>query len=196
MYEYTDKVIKKLNKNYLRLFSKLNFIKFDELNVISTVSKVYKQAYELAKQNYIDLALWYYKEISGKELSHKKAVDIVEEMLEEYNDITFYVFNHEVDRKKARMYEAILASQNSKSKEIRKNFYYWILQSKQYADFITDRAVLEAYKEIGVKKVRWKTAEDEKVCNYCQKRDNKVYPIDKLPKKAHYNCRCWLEVVK
>lgn len=194
MYEYTDKVIKKLNRQYLRLFNGLKTLKFDELNVMRSVSEVYKKVLKLAKESYIDICLWYYQDITDSKLSKREATDIVEEILEAYDSVTLYVFNHEVERKKARLFEALLASPNRR-KEVNKGLHLWVLQSTQFCDNITDSIVLKSYKDIGIKKVRWVTEKDEKVCGVCHKREGKIYDIDKVPPKTHYNCRCWLEPV-
>lgn len=194
MYEYTDKVIKKLNRQYLRLFNGLKTLKFDELNVMRSVSEVYKKVLKLAKESYIDICLWYYQDITDSKLSKREATDIVEEILEAYDSVTLYVFNHEVERKKARLFEALLASTNRR-KEVNKGLHLWVLQSTQFCDNITDSIVLKSYKDIGIKKVRWVTEKDEKVCSVCHKREGRIYDIDKVPPKTHYNCRCWLEPV-
>ena len=203
MYEYTDKIIKILNKKYIKLFNDLKKLKIDELNVISPVTKVYETAKKLAKESYIELALWYYDYIiksdffteeqkkKAHKLTKKQAIDLVEEMLEDYNAVTLYVFNHEVDRKKTRLFEA-LNSTNKRNEEIKKALRYWVLQSSQYADAITDIAVEKAFIDNGVQKVKWITQEDERVCTTCNERHNKVYDIDKIPDKAHYNCRCYV----
>lgn len=160
-----------------------------------SVSDVYKKSAKLAKESYIDLAIWYYQDVTGKNLTKKEAEDIVEEMLVAYDSVTLYVFNHEVERKKARLFEAIMSGQN-KNKQIQKNFRLWVLQSSQFCDNITDNIIIKAYKDIGIKKVRWITENDERVCTVCNKRNGKIYNIDNVPKKTHYNCRCYLQAVK
>ena len=62
-----------------------------------------------------------------------------------------------------------------------------------YADLVADEATLQAFKDAGVKRVRWRTEEDEKVCKYCRPLDGKVFDIDKVPPKQHWGCRCWFE---
>lgn len=56
MYEYTDKVIKQLNRSYLRLFTRLKLLPFDELNIITSVKKTYQKCLEMAKKRYFDIA--------------------------------------------------------------------------------------------------------------------------------------------
>jgi len=45
------------------------------------------------------------------------------------------------------------------------------------------------YREVGVKKVKWITAHDERTCPECAPRDGKVYPIDAVPEE-HPGGRC------
>ena len=41
-------------------------------------------------------------------------------------------------------------------------------------------------------KIVWETEKDLRVCEVCRNRDGKVYELKRVPKKPHYNCRCWL----
>ena len=71
----------------------------------------------------------------------------------------------------------------------------WSQQTAQYADIVTDAAVIQAFVDAGISKVRWITQEDEKVCKTCRERNGKVYPITELPEKPHWRCRCYFEAV-
>ena len=47
------------------------------------------------------------------------------------------------------------------------------------------------YREVGVKKVKWLTASDRRVCEICRNLDGKVFEIDEAPgPPAHPLCRC------
>ena len=50
------------------------------------------------------------------------------------------------------------------------------------------------YREVGVKKVKWITAHDERTCPECAPRDGKVYPIDAVPEE-HPGGRCTVVAV-
>lgn len=202
MYEYTDRVIKKLNASYLRLFTRLKLISFDELNIITTVKEIYQKCLKLAKKRYLDIARHYFDKAyalaGGK---NKKAADDwinndwLLDMLEEYDPVTLYRFMPEFERKQQRLIEALIAS-HKKNAEVDKALKYWALQSNQYADNVTDRATLDGYKAAGIKRVRWITEKDGKVCPVCRKLDMRVFDIDKVPSKPHYRCRCYLLPVK
>jgi len=50
------------------------------------------------------------------------------------------------------------------------------------------------YREVGVKKVKWITAHDERTCPVCAPRDGKIYPIDAVPEE-HPGGRCTVVAV-
>ena len=72
----------------------------------------------------------------------------------------------------------------------------WWTQTAQYGIDVVDEATLRAYMDMGVDRVRWVATLDKKTCKVCRDRDNKIYEILKVPKKTHYNCRCYLEPVR
>jgi SPP1 gp7 family putative phage head morphogenesis protein len=51
----------------------------------------------------------------------------------------------------------------------------------------------KAWQAAGVKRWRWNTARDERVCKVCGPRDGKVYTfgLDQEAPPAHVRCRCW-----
>lgn len=202
MYEYTDKVIKQLNRSYLRLFTRLKLLPFDELNIITSVKKTYQKCLEMAKKRYFDIAEHYFYEAYALASNNKKKPsddwinnDWLLDMLEEYDPVTLYRFMPEFERKQQRLIEALIAS-HKKNAEVDKALRFWALQSNQYADKVTDEATLRGYKAVGIKKVRWITEKDAKVCPVCKKLNMKVFDIDSVPPKPHYRCRCYLLPVK
>ena len=201
-YDLADRAIRDMNKRNLRAFDKLKTLKFDELNVMRTVSKVYDDSVRLAKKRYLEIAIDAFIEaliLAGiaEAKAEKEAEDTITEdwvldMLEDYNELTLYRFDNEVERKKQRTAEAILASLD-KSAEVDKALRLWTIQTSQYADNSVIYATIDGYREAGVKKVKWVSEHDAKVCNICHERDGKIYSIDKLPLyPAHYHCRCKL----
>lgn len=203
MYEYTDKVIKDLNRTYLRLFSKLKLLDFDSLNVVSAVADVYKKVESLAKKRYYNIALHAYVNaimlaISAEYETEPVTLDEVPltedwvlDLIEEDDSVTLYIFGNEIERKKQRLIEALAVASN-RNHEIDKALKQWVLQSSQYADKVTDAATLKAYKDCGVTHIKWVTERDNRVCKTCDELDGKVFPIDKAPPKQHYRCRCVL----
>lgn len=200
-FEAADRAVRDMNKRNLRAFDGLKTLKFDELNVMRSVKKVYDDAVRIAKRRYRQLATDAYiaslilAGISPEEAEERAEDSITEDwvldMLEDYDAVTHYRFDTEVDRKKQRLAEAIL-SQNDKVAEVDKALRLFSQQLAQYADNSVIRATLDGYRDAGVKKVRWETEDDERVCRTCGKRNGKVYAIDRVPPAPHWRCRCQL----
>lgn len=203
-FEAADSAIRDMNKRNLRAFDRLKTLKFDELNVLGEVRKVYDDSVRLAKKRYLQIAFEAYiaalvEALVAKEKAEGMAEDSITEdwildMLEEYDPVTLYQFFPEVERKKQRTVEAILAAQN-KSEAIDRALRLWTQQIAHYADKSVDEATIDGYKDAGVTKVRWITEKDERVCEVCRERDGKIYPINELPTRPHYRCRCAWDIV-
>ena len=191
MYEHTDKIIKYLNKRFIRIFNKAkNLTSFDELNVIKYSREMYDELEQITEKAFLLLARQVYREHSESQVT-----DIVPAwllgVLKAYNPVTKYVYLHEVDRKRSRFAESLIAS-DTKAKEVETALRYWSAMVTQYAIEVTDAAVKQAYIDDGVKKVKWITMEDERRCSECEKRDGNVYNITEVPPKPHIGCRCYL----
>ena len=190
MYEYTDKIILMMKKKFIRLFSKMKSLtSFDELNVIQSSKDLYKELEDIVYKSLLLIAKHAYKAHAGKTISDAKARAWVREWLEEYDPVAKYVFAHEVDRKRARFAEALIASE-TKAKEVETALRYWSDMVSWFAIDVTDKATREAYKAKGVEKVIWITIKDEKRCSSCGKRHGKVYKVTEVPPKPHLKCRC------
>lgn len=111
-------------------------------------------------------------------------------IFDEPNPVTMYSYSSEVLRKKERLKEALLTNVD-RTLEWKKAISFWTNMTAQYADIITDEALLKSFYDAGVKNVRWITRDDEIVCKYCNKRKNKVYSIGNAPPKEHWHCRCY-----
>lgn len=203
-YDLADKAIRDMNKRNLRAFDRLKQLKFDELNILGSVREVYDTAVRIARKRYISIAYWSYvyamMEAGISEKDSKKAVDedIVEdwiiEMMDEDNETTLYKFNTEIERKKARLVEA-LAVAHDKSAEIEKALRYLTVQLAQYADEAVLVGTIHGYADAGVKKVVWVSQKDGKVCKGCKDRDGNIYPVNEIPALVHFKCRCTVEPV-
>ena len=121
----------------------------------------------------------------------------VGKVLKEYNPVTGYLYYAEADRKRARLAEALITALLIKSrtdyhKELRKFADLWHTQTLQYGETMVDKTRIETFKKNGIRRVMWQSEHDERVCEECKERDGKIYPIDDIPTKPHYRCRCWL----
>ena len=196
MYKRTDRVIDYLLEEFIKLFNKAKVIThYDELNVISYSKELYTRIDELVKEAFLELA----------KSTAKEVVDVAEELitmewllgiLNEYNPLTKYRYETELERKRQRFAEAVIASNENKEDEIEKALNYISRMMSQYALEVTDSALQVGYEQLGIKKVMWHTEEDDKVCEKCKKMNKKIYPIDKIPIKPHWNCRCYVLPVK
>lgn len=125
----------------------------------------------------------------------------VDETLEEYNPVTGYLYYPEADRKRSRLAEAlitavILGLRADYHKELKKFADLWHTQTLQYAETMVDKTRIKTFKKNGIKRVVWVSEHDNRVCEECKERDGKIYPINAIPTKPHYNCRCWIEPLK
>lgn len=115
-------------------------------------------------------------------------------LLAAYNAVTKVIYDNDVDRKRQYTAEGINSS-TAKVTEFRRGLHYWADLTSTYADIVTDESTLKAYRDAGVKRVRWVTAGDERVCETCRERNGKVYSINAIPPK-HRRCRCVFEPVR
>lgn len=192
-YEKADKVIEFLNKKYLKLFKKMK--SFDELNVISVSHEIYDSAYELVEQEGARLVKSVYEEYREEMEDEFDPTAFVAALLVAYNPVTKYVFQNEMERKRSRFAEGVIAS-DKPSDEIALAERLLLGITSQFMDDATFDSIIQAYKDDGVTKVRWITAEDDKRCKECKSRHGKIYSIDKIPSKPHIHCRCFVERVR
>ena len=205
-YEYADRAIKDLNRRALRAFNGLRTMKFDELNVLREVRKVYEDLVKRAKAWYLLIARDAYiaaliEAGMDAEKAEAKAEDEITEdwvldMLEDYDGVTLYRFDNEVERKEQRTVEAILATEVERNREIDKALRLFAQQLAQYADNSVMLATVDGYMDGGVEYVRWNATDDEKTCASCGQMDGKVYKIEDIPDKPHPRCRCWITIVR
>ncbi|MBQ3265211.1 MAG: minor capsid protein [Ruminococcus sp.] len=199
MYEFTDKVLAHLNRQYIVIFNRLKskvstkkFAKLDEVTVIGkAVDQTYTELMTVTKPMLLQIANWaYHNYCTNGSLTEMWLTGF----LNDYSPVTKYAFSTEIDRKRSRLYEALIATKGSR-KEIDNALRYWAKMIAEYAVEITDAATLEAFNDLGITKVEWFTEEDERVCGECGKRHGRIYPIDAVPPKPHWGCRCYLRPV-
>ena len=187
MYEYTDKVIEALNRYIIRQFDKLNYT--NEISYITSAKRLYKKIDKKARECFLDIAAYYYFENTDND-KYEPTKESIDRWLKEYNPVTTYQYDNEVERKASRYAESMLAT-NGATKEKKIGMRYLSNMTTEYCVEATDNALINAYKSNGVDKVIWVTENDDKVCHICIDRDKKVYDIDKIPPKPHLNCRCY-----
>lgn len=166
---------------------------FDELSVLSVTRELYDQLEADNRQVYLELAQERYQET---EPHGEEPPDLawLLALLAAYNNVTKVIYDNDVDRKRQYTAEGINSS-TAKVTEFRRGLHYWADLTSNYADIVTDESTLKAYRDAGVKRVRWVTAGDEKVCETCRERNGKIYSINAIPPK-HRRCRCVFEPVR
>ena len=182
-YKYADGEIAKLNRYFIQEFLRFQGIRIDELNVLKSAKAMYERMNSRARKAFVRMARDKNDDITIAEALF---------LLSEYDPVTRYVYEHEVERKCMRLAEAYIAS-GGDSGEVKKALRLWSNMIRQYSVSITDEALLLSYKKAGVEYVKWITEEDDRRCKECGSRHNKIYPIDGIPPKPHINCRCYYE---
>ena len=189
MYKKLDKTLPTINKRFIREFAKIkHMVDFDELNVILASRTLYSTIDRQAREYFLRLAQETY---DGDTITQMWIMGF----LNLYNPVTKYVYTHEVDRKRARLAESVIASE-TKAEEVDVALRYWSQMVRQYGVDVIDAAIIQSYKDRGYTKVVWNTEEDSRVCNDCLNREGRVYDIDDLPAKPHWGCRCYYTLYK
>ena len=197
-YDLTDKAIVLLNRRAIKRFEDAKDeaaqMGFDELNVLEVTRALYQ---DLARDNqeiFLELAQERYQDAKphGEETPD---LAWLLALLAAYNAVTKVIYDNDVDRKRQYTAEGINSS-TAKVTEFRRGLHYWADLTATYGDIVTDESTLKAYRDAGVKKVRWVTAGDEKVCETCRERNGKIYSINSIPPKPHRRCRCVYEPMR
>ena len=213
MYEYLDSLLAKAKKKIRTEFNRMGVMGFDSLNVVNT-KKITKEMFDrlLAdnEKTYRKAADDAYSK--GKKKARSAGYTEVEDaegvggewlvgILLAYNLVTGYLYDREVERKRLRLNEQILTAREYDSREmyndsLRRTANLWWTQTAQYGRDVVDAATLQAYTDVGVEKVKWIAKLDSRTCKVCRERNGVIYELSKVPKKTHYNCRCYLEPVE
>lgn len=193
-YSSTDKTIAYLNKQYAKLFRSV--ASFDELNVISVSHDIYDRIYTLVEREAARLSAAVYKKYKREE--NEEMFDptaFVLALLLGYNPVTKYIFKNELDRKRARFAESLIASETP-HEELARAMRLVAGMSAQFMDDVTFETLIQVFRDNGVKRVRWVTSPDDRRCKECARMHNRIYPIDNIPARPHIHCRCWIEEVE
>ena len=203
-YGACDKAIQSMNRYNLDAFGRLKMAKWDDINVIQTVVKVYRASEKRARRRYYEVAFEAYLLMAAMcdedpREAHKmaeKAIteEWVDKVLSETDFVTLYRFDSETERKAYRLAETLEVSPN-RDAEIDKALRSWSQQLAQYAINFTDYAALKAFEDAGAELVKWISQHDDRVCNECHALDGQVFRIEEIPRKPHWGCRCFWRAV-
>jgi SPP1 gp7 family putative phage head morphogenesis protein len=122
--------------------------------------------------------------------------DYVLEYLNGYDPVTGYIYTQELDRKRMRLNEGIMAARefndrNAFEKAVKKTADLLYTQSMQYGTDLMQAAMLEVYERAGIDELMWVSVMDGRECDECHDRNGVVYKRKEYPGKPHYGCRCY-----
>ena len=176
------------------------------MNVIQIkkhIDKLYNSVYKTIKNEFTAIVNPIYQEIYDEAIALGFDGDIrdldeawVEEFFDEYNPVTKYVFSNEIDRKKSRLFESLVASTVERHQSYKTAENLLIRQVKQYAIDLEDAISKVVYEDTGVTKVQWVAEDDYKTCDTCKELDGQIFKLSDVPPKQHYNCRCYTIPIK
>lgn len=203
-YALADLKIDELNRSMVSRFEavkrqlrkKKDGDSFDPLLVSRELTALYRQLdadfrYELrllTKEQYAEMG----KSVGLEEPDEGFEDLFLAHILTEPDPITHYAYDAELLRKRDRAIEAVNAVSGAQNKqaELDKAMRFFSQMTGQYIDTVAYEAAVKAYKDAGIRYVKWVTQTDEKVCAECEAKSGKIYPIDKIPKRPHWRCRC------
>ena len=169
------------------------------LQVRKHVNKLYKSALNSIMNEFVAVANAIYQDI------YDECIDMgfdgdptnideawIEEFFDRYNPVTKYVFSNEIDRKRARLFEALVANELDTFRSYKDAERLITQQVRQYGIDLEDAIVMTVYEDTGVKRVQWVAEDDHKTCGVCNELDGQIFKLKDAPPKQHYNCRCYL----
>ena len=188
-YDYSDKQIEGLKKRMVDAFAncklRIRSTFFSSKKAIAYSRKLYDGLWRDCKRTLLRI---------GKHYWHGCDDMWLYLFLTDYDPVFKVIYANEHDRKRARFVEGVLASETvgDKATEIDRAMRLWSRMIGEMGIEITDRAMLDNYREKGIKRVMWITAEDERVCAECGELHGQIFLINEVPPKPHINCRCRL----
>ena len=211
MYGLADKLLEQLKKLIRREFNRLGILGFDELNaprVTAETSSLFDRLMRENKKQYLKVAEKAYADAVALAVA-AGFVDPGDGKIDEmwllgflgaYNFVSGYLYESEAERKRLRLAEQMMTAREYLNRplyndSLRRSANLWWTQTSHYMLDAVDQATLDGYRDSGVEKVMWNTNIDGRECKTCRERNGKVYLIDKVPHKAHRNCRCYLTPV-
>lgn len=192
-YKYSDKLIDGLKRRCIEEFASAALIIrstfYDPKKAIAYSKKMYSRLWRDCRRTLLKIGKHYWDECDEEWLWL---------FLTAYDPVYGVVYDNEQDRKRARFVEGVLSAETVGDKKMHmdRSMRLWLRMVSWMGIEVTDKSSVETMKEAGVKKVRWVTARDERVCEECSDLNDKIFPIDNIPPKPHINCRCMIVPVK
>lgn len=202
-YDYADKAYDYLLTYVIKEFNKLKskIMSFDEVNILGEVNATYDSLKRITYTKFMELvSAQYEKYFLNDDATYE---GITEEwlynLLIEVDEITKYSYSNELDRTRQRCFEGLVAAtsvevavKSNIEEVINSSMKHYSRMLRQETITLADESAIKAMVDEGDDRIKWITQKDGHVCDKCQKRDGKTYPIDKIPSKPHRGCRCSL----
>lgn len=198
MARITSKIHREFRHNRLALF--------DEVNVIGVkkhVDKLYEKIYKIIRSEFLAVANDIYDEYAAEAVEMGFDGDLgaideswLDEFFSKYSPVTKYVFINELERKKSRLFEALVANLEERLESYTTAENLIKRQVKQSGIEFEDDIAETVYEDVNVEKVMWVAEKDHKTCGECMEMDGEIFDLDKAPPKLHHNCRCYYIPVK
>ena len=211
MYRLADKLLEQLKKLIRREFNRLGIFGFDELNaprITQETTDLFNRMMRENKKQYLKVAEKAYADAIAAAIAagyEDPGVTRINEawligLLASYNFVSGYLYESEAERKRLRLAEQMMTAKEYLNRtlyndSLRRSANLWWTQTSHYMLDAVDQATIDGYRDGGVEKVKWNTNIDGRECKTCRERDGKTYDIDKIPPKAHRNCRCYFTPV-
>lgn len=205
IFRHADASLKTIEKEMGRAFqdmgTHLGFDEMDALAVRAEVREVYEKLDAMIRREYRKIAREAYRDACKEAGYSGRFADgaFVNGLLKAYDPLSEFIYTREWTRKRDRLFEALLSVKGGNQEmraALKRALNVTYNQVRQYADNVTARARVYAFRQAGIDAVVWVTEKDEKVCEVCAPRDEQVYPIELLPEwPAHWHCRCKIEIV-
>lgn len=197
IYEIRDKIVPVYLRRIRRRFMQLNqgILSFDEVNSLYAVNACYDDVIALSIECIGEVAKRTRKWLNGDD---GFLLDMwLMGWLEEPNPVTHYKYRDEADRKRTRLYEALLSCRTSaeRKKQIELSMKQFVKQFEQTADDAVTEMLIQVLEANGYKYGKWRTWRDAKVCADCHAMEGKIILISAF-RKLHWNCRCYPIPVK
>ena len=211
LYEAYDRYAEEVRELIKKETNRIALAGFDELNVIRTktiTTRLYERVDRLNRRRYRelceDVALWVYWQYD-LEPPKRDWTKVVNERLREYDPVTQYVYERELELKRLMLEEAVLTARekgdrNALNDALKLAANLLLTQSLQGGlDLMGEteqEAFAEAARELGLDEdeafVQYHACNDSRTCGECKEDDGKIYPVNGAPSiPRHYRCRCW-----
>lgn len=205
LYRRLDQYAELIRKKIKQEFNRLLLAGFDELNVVRTkelTKTIYERVDRMNRQHYADICEWTFEWVYvqyGKDPPDGDWTKVVDDWLKGYDPVTKYVYDAELERKRLRLNEGILASREYQDRPgledvVRTAANLLLTQSLQYGLDLIGEMEERAYEAAGGEDglIQYHSCNDSRTCGECKGYDGQVFRASEAPRiPIHARCRCW-----